>query len=109
MASGVEHREDLAAKMARERVFLLVVQVLVDAQEDAFFFQGRQSCSRRQSDSPSATFRGTIGADGGELLARRHAVGAGADGDAGVDLLLQPADADHEELVEVGRRRWRET
>src|SRR5205823_6215708 len=31
----------------------------------------------------------------------RHVVGAGADGDAQLHLLLQPADADHEELVEV--------
>ncbi len=40
--------------------------------------------------------------DAFELLLDGHVVGAGAVGDAGLHFLLQAADADHEELVEVG-------
>ena len=40
-------------------------------------------------------------ADAFELEARRHAVGASAVRQTGLDLLLDAADADHEEFVEV--------
>ena len=42
------------------------------------------------------------GADGGELLGRGQAVGRRLDDVAG-QLLLEPGDADHEELVQVRR------
>ena len=96
-----QHRKDVAAKVGGQGIFLLVVDVLVQAQEDAFFFESGQELLA-QTLERLAEHAAHLFADGGKLIARRHAVGAGADGDARSDFLLQAADADHEEFVEVG-------
>ena len=108
MASGVS-----TGKISRRNTSLRCLrccfgQVLDAAQDDAFLFQGRQQFARAGSGTASANIWRTDLADAVELLARRHAVGPGADGDARLHLLLQAADADHEELVEVGREDGQE-
>ncbi len=96
-----QHREDLALEDQAQVPFVRVGEVLEAAEDDALAFQGGQD----------VFFQAAVGfgghapdglLDAFELLLDRHVVGAGAVGDAGLHFLLQAADADHEELVEVG-------
>ena len=100
MASGVSTGKDLPAKHVAQILALLLGQILDAAQEDAFLLEGRQ-----QFAAQTLVGLGEELADGGtnllELFARRHAVGPGADVDARLHLLLQAADAHHEELIEI--------
>ena len=78
-----------------------VGQVLEAAEDDALAFQRGQHVFVQTAVDLVGHARGRS-ADAFELLLDRHAVGAGAVGDAGLHFLLQAADADHEEFVEVG-------
>src|SRR5262249_49159372 len=97
---GREDREDLFAKDRAEVAALDLGEVAHAAQEDAFTLEGGQDGV--ETGIGLVAQPGHLADDLLEDLFDRHAVGAGAEGDAELDLLLDAADADHEELVEVG-------
>src|SRR5262245_53193590 len=88
-----QHREDLAAKRFGQDVLLLPGDVRVQAKEDAFLLERRQELIAQALIGKLKQIADGL-ADVGELVARRHAVGARADDDAGSDFLLQAADTD---------------
>ena len=104
-----EHREDLAAEDVAQVLAVRVGQVLGPRGGRCPSFSRAGSTSSAQAAigfvRPSAR---TAWPMRSSCSRGRHAVGAGADGDAGLHLLLQAADADHEELVEVGREDGQE-
>ena len=97
-----EDREDFAGEDLAQVLLLGFGQVLEPAAEDdSLLLQGRQDFL---FEDP-VLFLDELGDEGGDavdLVLREHLVGPGGPGDAGVDLLHQAADPDHEELVQVG-------
>ena len=95
-----QHRENLALEDQAQVPFIGVGEVLEAAEDDALALQRRQHAFVEAAvglggHAPDGLF------DAFELLLDRHVVGAGAVGDAGLHLLLQAADADHEKLIQV--------
>jgi len=78
-----------------------VAQFLEAADADALALQGRAHLAGQAVVLGGDELVDDL-ADALHLHPRRHAVGPGAEGDAGLDLLLDAADADHEEFVQVG-------
>ncbi len=98
-----ERREDGIDRLAEVgvRLFLLgFAQFLVVQNMDARLVQLGQEFALEALMGSVEQFEGAL-ADGGELFARGHAVGGDLD-DARLDLLAEPRDAHHEELVHVG-------
>jgi hypothetical protein len=77
-----------------------VAEVLLVAQDDPFALQRRQDVSLPAAIALVGHAPDGL-ADAFQLFLDGHAVGAGAEGDVRLYLLLKAADADHEELVEV--------
>ena len=101
MASGVSTGKISRRKTSREVSAVGLGQVLEAAQDDPFALQAGQHFLGEAAVLLGDHLPDGL-ADAFQLLARRHPVGAGAAGDAGLHLLLQAADADHEELIQVG-------
>ena len=95
-----QHGKDFAAKDVAQVLLLLLGQILDAAQKDAFLFQGGQQFAAQALIGLGNIWL-TVWPDLLELFARRHAVGPGADADARLHLLLQAADAHHEEFIEI--------
>ena len=95
-----EHREDALLEHLVEALAVVLVEVVVRAEDDADLGEARRELRRGRSARPEPTLVLDGVADLEELLRRRAAVGRGR-GDAGRHLVLQAGDADLEELVEV--------
>ena len=101
MASGVSTGKISRRNSSRRCLRSSSVRSLGAADDDALSLQGRQHLVDAGTRYCSATSSRTRLARSCRAARGRHPVGPGADRDAGLHLLLQAADADHEELVEV--------
>ena len=102
-----EHREDLAPEALGELLALGAGDVVEADDADAVLGQRGAQVMLDAAVQAAGELDHAL-ADLVDRLARRAPVGA-ARRDAGVDLVVQARDADHEELVEVGRVDRRRT
>ena len=102
MASGVSTGKISRRNMSCRCAAFGVGQVLEAADDDALLLQGRQHLARCRQRYCSATSWRTVSLMRSSCSRGGMRSAPEPNGDAGLHLLLQAADADHEELVEVG-------
>ena len=102
-----QHREDFAPEdFAGDACGPPSRQVLQAAEDDALALQRRQHVVRQARGTARSTISRTIWLMRFELLRGGMRSAPEPTAMPAWHLLLQAADADHEELVEVGARRW---